>query len=113
MSAQRISHEYAATATVVETVNESDDDRLIRKLLQEDLIASGRSTDELQEYIRTASLENVVTRMNQRDEEEKTEIVEPDSALAWALHEHELLESASNILGAFENEHVAVGRDAN
>lgn len=108
VSAQRISNDYAATATVVETVSESDDDRLIRKLLQEDLIASGRSTDELQEYIRTASLENVVTRMNQRDEEEKTEIVEPDSALAWYLHEHELLESPSNILGTSENEHVAV-----
>jgi hypothetical protein len=98
VSAATLTNDFTETATVVSTVDECSDDAIIRKILQEDLIASGRSTDELQEYIRTASLENVASRMSRATEEEKTEIQEPDSALAWALHEHELLSSATNVL---------------
>ena len=108
VTAERLENDttFAETATVVETVEEYSDDAVIRKILQDDLIASGRSTDELQEFIRTASLEYVASRIREtaemRDiEEEKTEIVEPDSAFAWALHEQEL--SMSN-----PDEHVAV-----
>lgn len=109
------SNDYAQqTATVVSTVDDFSDDAVIRKILQEDLIASGRSTDELQEYIRTASLENVVSRVNRVtaasaaaiEEEEKTEIVGPDSELAWALHEQELMSSATNLF-APNDEQVA------
>jgi hypothetical protein len=81
-----------ATATVVETVEEFSDDAMIRKILQEDLIASGRSTSELQEYIQHASLENVASMMEEREfqvEEEKTERMGLDSAIAWAHLEHE------------------------
>jgi hypothetical protein len=81
-----------ATAMVVETVEDLSDDAMIRKILQEDLIASGRSTSELQEYIQHASLENVVSMMEKRafqTEEEKTEIMGFDSAIAWAHLEHE------------------------
>jgi len=106
VSAERVTGTmyFTETATVVETFDDCSDDAVIRKILQEDLIASGRSTDELQEYIRTASLENVASRMSRAAEEEKTEIAEPDSALAWALHEQEL--SMSNL--PVEHEHVAV-----
>jgi hypothetical protein len=80
-----------ATAMVVETVEEFSDDAMIRKILQEDLIASGRSTSELQEYIQHASLENVVSMMEEREfqaEEEKTERMGLDSAIAWAHLEY-------------------------
>ena len=82
----------SATALVVETVEDLSDDAMIRKILQEDLLASGRSTAELQEFIQHASLENVVSMMEEREalaEEEKTEITGWDSAIAWANIDHE------------------------
>jgi hypothetical protein len=80
------------TATVVETVEEFSDDAMIRKILQEDLLASGRSTVELQDFIQHASLESVVSMMEEREvqaEEEKMGIIGWDSAIAWAHIDHE------------------------
>ena len=80
------------TATVVETVEEFSDDAMIRKILQEDLLASGRSTVELQDFIQHASLESVVSMMEEREaqaEEEKMDIIGWDSAIAWAHVDHE------------------------
>lgn len=108
VSAERVANDFTQPATVVSTVDDCSDDAIIRKILQEDLIASGRSTDELQRYIQTASLENVASRMSRAAEEEKTEIVEPDTALAWALHENEVLSSMSNMFAENEQQNVAV-----
>lgn len=80
------------TATVVETVEEFSDDAMIRKILQEDLLASGRSTAELQDFIQHASLESVVSMMEEREaqaEEEKMDIIGWDSAIAWAHIDHD------------------------